>query len=488
MATFTDWMRLGKARMTPLTTLALGAAMAWIAPTAAFAAKVPAPHEAPNSDTPMAGWDPSDPANIEDLRGFVATHWDGLWANDQNTLQYLHSHGVQSLFRNRLPTVFHAVYVPYFEVFGRIYAHRLQVSGCGHQCFDLIDLMALDPEVRNQFKSYILTGKIESEIAIDSAAFLEHYLLVVDATSGVQGITVTDAELDGGALVSDGLKVDSVEFVPPSNDCPALADADPASLSECVCRLLWLARASPLACMKRNGLWQADPYDHGDPVPPGDPCRGGAFDCDDFTDAMIRWLKANGMQDCGGAENAPKFYRLPILWRCGEGGEIYGHWVPVVLINGKRYLVDPYTGQVYGPFGDSPADFERMKKCGYETVKGDPTYCTELNGPYRSIPTKKYWIKTGNPGEDDYYKVLEPRPFWWECNESVARFCERLGQCCRTKPTLAAPTNCPPPVGLGVTDAEIRARACSIVEDFNHAFGGCDFPCPDCQTLPPPGS
>jgi hypothetical protein len=38
MATFTDWMRLGKARMTPLTTLALGAAMAWIAPESADAA------------------------------------------------------------------------------------------------------------------------------------------------------------------------------------------------------------------------------------------------------------------------------------------------------------------------------------------------------------------------------------------------------------------------------------------------------------------
>jgi hypothetical protein len=38
MATFTDWMRLGKARMTPLATLALGAAMAWIAPESAEAA------------------------------------------------------------------------------------------------------------------------------------------------------------------------------------------------------------------------------------------------------------------------------------------------------------------------------------------------------------------------------------------------------------------------------------------------------------------
>jgi len=38
MATFTDWMRLGEARMTPLATLALGAAMAWIAPESAEAA------------------------------------------------------------------------------------------------------------------------------------------------------------------------------------------------------------------------------------------------------------------------------------------------------------------------------------------------------------------------------------------------------------------------------------------------------------------
>jgi hypothetical protein len=315
MATFTEWMRLGEARMTSIATLALGAAMACIAPSAAMAAKVPVPHSALNSDAPMAGWDPSDPVNIADLRAFVATHWDGLWANDQSTLQYLQSHGVQSLFRNRLPTVFHTVYVPYLEVFGRIYAHRLQVSGSSDQHFELIDLMALDLDVRSQFKNYILTGKIESEITIDSAAFLEHYQLVVDATSGVQGITVTDAELDGGALVSDGLTVDSVEVVPPSNDCPDLADADPASLSACVCRLQWLARASPLACMKRNGLWQADPYDHGDPVPPGDACRGGAFDCDDFTDAMIRWLKANGMLDCGESEGAHRFYRLAVRGR-----------------------------------------------------------------------------------------------------------------------------------------------------------------------------
>ena len=38
MATFTDWMRLGEARMTPLATLALGAAMAWFAPEGADAA------------------------------------------------------------------------------------------------------------------------------------------------------------------------------------------------------------------------------------------------------------------------------------------------------------------------------------------------------------------------------------------------------------------------------------------------------------------
>ena len=38
MATFTEWMRLGEARMTPLATLALGAAMAWIAPESADAA------------------------------------------------------------------------------------------------------------------------------------------------------------------------------------------------------------------------------------------------------------------------------------------------------------------------------------------------------------------------------------------------------------------------------------------------------------------
>jgi hypothetical protein len=35
MATITDWMRLGEARMTPIATLALGAAMAWIAPEGA---------------------------------------------------------------------------------------------------------------------------------------------------------------------------------------------------------------------------------------------------------------------------------------------------------------------------------------------------------------------------------------------------------------------------------------------------------------------
>ena len=38
MATFTDWMRLGEARMTPLATLALGAGMALLAPESADAA------------------------------------------------------------------------------------------------------------------------------------------------------------------------------------------------------------------------------------------------------------------------------------------------------------------------------------------------------------------------------------------------------------------------------------------------------------------
>jgi len=441
-------------------------------------------------DAPLVGWDPTDPANIADLRAFIAAHWDGLWSDAPSTVDFLNQHGVQTLFRNRLPSVFHAVYAPYFQVFERVYSHRLLSSENTDAYLNLIDLMESDVEVRNQFKNFILTGELQSEISVDTAVFLEHVLLVLDAGSGVHGVTVDSAELDGDGVISKGLKIESVEGVVLSDACPSLDDVDPAAMSACVCRLQWLVRASPLACMYRGGLWEGDPYDWGDPVPTVDACRGGAFDCDDFTDAMIRWLKARDFHLCATVSPVSnlEFFRLPILWRCGDGKEIHGHWVPVVIIDGKRYLIDPYTGKVFGPFGESEVERERMKKCGYETVRGGPEGCTEQSGPYVPIEIDPFWITPrdgGPPTTNEKYRVLEPRPLWFKCAESKRRFCDRLGQCCRTPSTLAVP-RCPQPPGSGVTDDEIRMRSCSIIEDFHTTFGECDFPCPDCQTLQPP--
>ena len=431
------------------------------------------------------GWDPADPTNLADLRAFVSMHWDGLWEESPTTIAFLHEHGAQSMFHRQLPSVFYQVYVPYLEVFGRIYEHRLSWSEDPDECFDLIDLMQADAEVRSQFKSFILTGRLESKLAIDADAFFQHYLLVFHPDAGPPNVSVDCISLEDDRLLSEGLKVEPATVAVPYDDCliPALLgqEAD----SPCLCKLRWLARASPLACMFRNGLWQADPLNI--PSPPDDYCNGGAFDCDDFTDAVIRWLLSHDLQDCG---DGSEFFRLPIFWRCGEGSDIRGHLVPVVIIDGKRYIVDPYTGNVLGPFGGGETEFQRMLKCGYETTRGGPEHCAEQDGSYRPIDVRGFSNKPALPRwfrspTEPGYKILEPRLLWVECEESKRRFCERLGECCRSIPSLGRPV-CPSPLGLGLTDEEILLRSCSLLEDFHEAWGPCSFPCPNCQTLPPP--
>ena len=403
------------------------------------------------------GWLLDDPENHEDVRRFVQEYWDGLWEETPMILERLEELGVASSFRNPLPYDFAMVYIPWERVFERLYAHRLSLDSSSEQRYDLWDLMNDDVKVRNEFRDFILTNKLCPTLVDDMGVFFEHYALVSDALAGGAIAVVDAADFDGGLLESTALRVIEVEpYIP--NDSPTEPTAGVAANIEAFkCRLRWWARASLLPCMKANGLWNADPT-----ISTTGGCRDDAFDCDDFTDAMLRWLEQHmGLLDL------QRCRRFIFRWRCPPEVAFQGHWMPIIVKGDRRFLVDPYSGEVDGPFEDSPAGLELMAKKGLSRIGVE---CEHVE--WERIPDLLVL--------DSSYAPREPRPLWNKCPGSVRRFCAALRACCGKIPVVTPPCV---PSPLGTSDDQLRITPCNI-GDYSRSF---DPPLedPGCNNIPP---
>jgi hypothetical protein len=89
------------------------------------------------------------------------------------------------------------------------------------------------------------------------------------------------------------------------------------------------------------------------PYLPDHPFFWPGFDCDDYAEAYWAWLMNHNLEQMFPgvkAESLWLYWRF--TWGVGKGGKHgkAGHAVIVVTYNGYYYIIDPQTGQIYGPF------------------------------------------------------------------------------------------------------------------------------------------
>jgi hypothetical protein len=417
------------------------------------------------ADGVSIGWDPFDPGNQADVRSFVAAHWDSLWHADSTGAWPLSEADIRSHFRNPLPGDFGIVYLRWERVFRSLYGHRL--SNAGGDAYDLWDLMRDDEGVRSEFKEFVLHGKIAPAVT-NCEAFYSHYTMLVQAESGLGQVQAEDMRInEEGELESLELMVgdefsDSLGPLAsdPSAATPVVAAPSPANERK-LCDVIWWSRASLLACMYGEGLWQTD--------------DGPAwFDCDDFMLAMRNWLRRKMGQDIV----RPFLFR----WRCPGETKYRGHWMPVVVIGGKHYLINPYTGKVDGPYDRSPAGLREMAKRGILTVEAG---CRDAFGN----PVEPEWDEEPrffNRPNDVPPKGREPRPPFWMNPDSLAHFCEKLAACCGRIPGggQQSPACGPPPTGA--EDDAIDLDPCDASNYLPEPAPAVTWPADQaCHQLPP---
>jgi len=406
--------------------------------------------QAPHSDSwpppkPCAQWLPNDPTNQADVRAFVASYWPAFWCDDCPEREALEFSGAGVHFRNPLPDDITLIFDPWVRVFERLYANRLGLNPDGTgSTYDLWDHMRDDPAVRESFRVYLLTDQISTSPTPDTDVFVAHYLLSHDAVTissvaTVASVVVLDDLIESNALRMVGPETGAPSPGESSDSSPLItAGAGPAAQpgtptpaqQEIICKLRYLARSSQLPCMYGHGLWTADVAN----------CSAASFDCDDFSDAMIRWILSHY-----GSSNMEN-YRLLFRWRCPGQSEFEGHWMPVMVIGDKCYLIDPYTGDVIGPFSNSDEGCHAMAKWWLER-RG--YWCEGISWD-RATP------KLCNPDSRDYH-TREPTPLWYLCADSIAHFCRKLRECCGI--TTMAQLNCSP-APAGASDLDLQQLDC----------------------------
>jgi hypothetical protein len=118
--------------------------------------------------------------------------------------------------------------------------------------------------------------------------------------------------------------------------------------------------------------------------------------------------------------------------------------MPYVHEAGKFYLIDPYTGKVFGPYGT----FEQMADVAWQLF-GSQCSNVQRYSPL-SHDIKNQGVSGGGTNGGGAY-AFEALP-WWHDLKMRDRFCGALSRCCGTP--MIAPAGCPnQPLGLpAVTD------------------------------------
>lgn len=378
--------------------------MGWIPALLACGAVMAAPQD-PGSepdDSTVIAWDLDDPVNRMESRLYFSQLWD---AQDSGAPVPPFS------FSNEPPSLLTALLLPELELFSHLYAHRLNLELGSPSGYYVLDLLRDDPAVRHQFRSYVLTGRLSPDPALDPLCWMHHFLLVTDALGACATATVSDVEVVNGLLESSDLSLIGTEPF----DEPSPEGDDPSTSAEMRCWLKnVLARSRPSKCLRPLYVRAHDP-------------QTPDMDCDDFADAFIRFVLHLG----AGAWEAR--YGLA-TWMCMQDG----HWVSrghVVAVfkdpQGRWWWVDPHKGTVAGPF-DSEGAVIRAIDQRFRGGDGCRHLATPIGDHLRPVTN------------DGLYGIVgEARP-WWTSSARRESFCQKLTACCAT----AVPPPCQLPEGL----------------------------------------
>ncbi len=354
-----------------------------------------APPEDGDEPIELVGWDLADPVNHADSREFFA----GLWAAEDAGLP-----PPEFEFTNTPPGLMLAMLLPELEVFTEIYGHRLQLDFDAGERYLVTDLIADDAEVRAEFRAFVLTGKLAPRPEIDAAAYLTHYQLVLDAVTVQQRASVVSVESLGMLLESEGLSVEATGPMVDEEPSPV----QPESLdSENVlrCALQFLTKRSLLAadCFRKRRN-QGGLYEQTANGPQPD------FDCDDFSDALIRFLEKKLPSDWG-------LYHGLVYLTCGD--KKLGHAVVIVKQpNGRYRWINPFQ---HGSDQVSPKSFPT-----WEDALRDVVIRRYPNCNWHPKLTKLV-VPTVRGIQDE---VKGEQPPWFTDPMRRRRFCEQLAKCC----------------------------------------------------------
>ncbi|MBL0870793.1 MAG: hypothetical protein IBJ18_09490 [Phycisphaerales bacterium] len=316
------------------------------------------------------GWDLRDTVNIKETRLFAKLWWDyrdtGLMSEQLKAFR----------FTNPMPSGLTAFYQT-DQLFERVFAHRLFDKA--EKLYTLDDLLGDDADVAKLYRTYSITGELTLTSQYDPTAFENYSKLVNSAgqcSSPVDFVGESSTSQSATSLKTTGLVYvgvscpDPVVGTLPTGDeitatikrnlpGPVTVPGDP---------FYWPDGKVPCGTNPDGTVKYCDSPGH-----PG-------FDCDDFARAWLAWLKKQLKPFYPDAE----YYFLSVYW-IGPDGKPHAHAVCLILIDGNWYIVDPQSGEIYGPI---------EKRSWYDPRRED-------FGPSLEDLLKK-WYGTPNPKDIDW--------------------------------------------------------------------------------------
>lgn len=352
---------------------------------------------------------PLSAGSRQELRTWAQAYWvwrdTGSWPAWSLTQKFAHPEEFPQNF---------ALFDAETDFFGKVYQHRLQPDPGKAGYYTLDDLMRDDPDVRQAFREYTITGNAQVSGSDDAEAALNFLELaqagLKDETVGNVEVHATFLQISGDTLKTDarvtvvggGAVGDRASIAPgtplPAPTGPGIPDClrhwvDQSLLgNSCVASCLYTSDVDP--------TWYILFWGTGTP----------GFDCDDFADALTAWLLHHLRGMYPDIEISPLWF-----WFTDCNGTESGHGIVYVRIGDSYYLIEPQTGRIYGPYpvAGGPDPRPAVVPCGDST----PGIHYDPNKPVK-------W-KLNPPNERP---GSEPNP-WWDNPAMKQKLIDCINQC-----------------------------------------------------------
>lgn len=220
-------------------------------------------------------FDPDNSSTVEELHEYARRLWVGLDTGDMT--------GAMAGFRfSAISSMWpEAALSGGIELFRKLFADRLVLT-FGDDCYDIVDLIADDPDVRAQFREYTTTGKLATPLDGTEHSLELHLAALADALGSQESYTLQGSVyVEAGELVSEGLQAHPPSVTNVQVD-PQPAPQPYRDFLKC------LLDQSLVACMADKGLY----FPPDGTLLPEDRAR---FDCKSFALVIAAWLKQRGV-------------------------------------------------------------------------------------------------------------------------------------------------------------------------------------------------